>query len=484
MKNLATKINQFSNFHLIFLIFIYCFVINNNFFMKYKHIHFVGIGGISMSALAKLCFSKGVFVSGSDKTKSDITDELTHIGMEIHIGHRKSNVKNVDLLVYTCAVGEDNVELSYARQRGIEVLERADFLGKLSKDYNTVIAIAGSHGKTTVCSMVGKVFNVAGLNPTILVGGEGETGNLQIGENNEYLIVEACEYKEHFLKLKHDVSLILNIDYDHPDFYKNSSEYMKAFEHFAKTTSKQNVICEKHMMFLGDTSAITYGTGGDFVARHIKHFDNKIKFDVYKKQKYYDTYTINMIGLYNVLNALCVIAVCDFFGINKDVQKAALEQFVGIKRRYECMGKLNNNIVIADYAHHPSQIKNCIEATRQTYKKKIVVLFEPHTYTRTKALFNDFVNSLYLADYVYFLPTYSAREKAIKGAKSKDLYDALVRKQNNCKYIKNYEKCLEEVAKVRDSVILILGAGSIYQIAQQLKSEYLHNQSNCSKTLD
>ena len=235
-------------------------MINNSFFVKFRHIHFVGIGGISMSALAKLCFSRGIFISGSDKVKTDLTDELLHLGIDIHIGHKKSNIKGADLVVYTCAVGEDNIEIKTAVEQGVYVLERADFLGELSKEFKNVIAIAGSHGKTTVCALVGKIFNKAGFNPTILVGGETENkGNLVIG-NNQYLIVEACEYKKHFLKIKHDVSLILNIDYDHPDYFKNAVDYMKAFEEFANSTTQKNIIAEKYKMFLGDNNATTYGT--------------------------------------------------------------------------------------------------------------------------------------------------------------------------------------------------------------------------------
>ncbi|MGN1221906.1 MAG: UDP-N-acetylmuramate--L-alanine ligase [Christensenellales bacterium] len=450
-------------------------MINNSFFVKFRHIHFVGVGGISMSALAKLCFSRGVFVSGSDKTKSNITDELTHLGLDIHIGHKKSNIKGADLVVYTCAVGEDNIEVKTAKEQGVLVFERADFLGKLSKEFKNVVAIAGSHGKTTVCALVGKIFNKAGLNPTILVGGESEAnGNLVIGDNN-YLIVEACEYKRHFLKLKHDVSVILNIDYDHPDCYKNALEYAQAFEEFANTTTKQNIVLEKYKMFLNDSNATTYGKNGNFTARHIRHFEDRIEFDAYKNQKFYQKFVLNMIGEYNVLNALCAITVSDFFGIDKDIQQKALKEFQGIKRRYEYMGKLNSNFVIADYAHHPTQIANCIQATKKVYGKKVVAVYEPHTFTRTKALFYNFVTALSSADEVILLPTYSAREKLLKGGTSKDLYGTLLLKAKKVSYIKTYDKCFEELKKATDSVILILGAGSVYSLAEQIKHNYLHN---------
>lgn len=426
-----------------------------------------------MSALAKLCFSKGVFVSGSDKTQSDVVDELIHLGINVAIGHKKSNVEGADLVVYTCAVGEDNVELMSSKKQGIPVMERSDFLAELSKEFKTVIAIAGSHGKTTVCSLVGQIFKTAGLNPTIIVGGKTESGNLTIG-GNQILIVEACEYKRHFLKLKHDISLILNIDYDHPDCYKNAKEYMLAFEQFASTTTKQNFVGEKYKSFLQDNNAITYGVNGDFVAKNVKHLDDKIEFDVYKQDNFYDKYILNMIGFYNVVNALCAIALCDFFGIDKKIQKNVLKDFVGVKRRYEYMGKLADNIIIADYAHHPTQLKKCIQSTKLAYKKQVVVVFEPHTYTRTKALFNEFISALDYADCVELLPTYSAREKTIKGGTSKDIYVALCKKKKNVKLVTSYEKCFEHLKKVKNSVILLLGAGSIYTLAEHIKLNYLH----------
>lgn len=428
-----------------------------------------------MSALAKLCFSKGVFVSGSDKTKSNITDELTHLGIDIHIGHNKNNINGADLVVYTCAVGLDNIEVKTAINLGVTVLERADFLAEISKQFKTVIAIAGSHGKTTVCALIGKMFTLAGLNPTILVGGESEDkGNLVIGDNN-FLIVEACEYKKHFLKLKHDVSVILNIDYDHPDCYKNSLDYISAFEQFAKTSLQKNIIAESYKSFLNDPNALTYGTNGVFTLKRVKHNDNNIQFEVYKNKKFYQKYTLSMIGAYNILNALCAIAVADYFNIDKLIQTKALKEFTGVKRRYEHMGKLGSNIVISDYAHHPTQIKNCILATKKVYKKPIIAVYEPHTFTRTKAFFYDFVTALNYADYILLLPTYSAREKVVNGATSKDLFNTLVVKAKNVKYIKNYNKCYKELLKHNNSIILLLGAGSIYNLANDIKRNYLHN---------
>ena len=211
-----------------------------------------------MSALAKLCISQGIFVSGTDKVESNITQELQHLGATIFIGHKKNNVTDPDLVVYTCAVGKDNIELLEAQKKGILLLERAEFLGEITKSYKNVVAISGSHGKTTVASMVASIFEQAKLNPTVLIGGETSFGNLKIGGDN-YLIVEACEYQEHFLKLKHDVGVVLNIDYDHPDYFKSDFEYQNCFKKFANLSKEINIVNENYKMFLDNKNLITYG---------------------------------------------------------------------------------------------------------------------------------------------------------------------------------------------------------------------------------
>ena len=214
---------------------------------NFKHIHFIGIGGISMSALAKICLNRGISVSGSDRAKSNLTEELSHLGAQIYYKHQSKNVTGADLVVYTCAVGENNVEVKFARQNGIVVFERSELLAEITKEYHTVIAVAGSHGKTTVCGLLGAVLTEAKKRPTILVGGETPFGNLILGKKH-FLIVEACEYREHFLKLNHDIAAILNIDYDHPDFFKTKENYEKSFKKFANFSKKQVFIDEKYEM--------------------------------------------------------------------------------------------------------------------------------------------------------------------------------------------------------------------------------------------
>lgn len=446
-----------------------------NSFLGYKHIHFVGIGGIGMSSLAKLCLNMGIKVSGSDKVKSHITEELIHLGANVFYKHQKTNIFGADLVVYTCAVGDKNIEVCYALKNGIDVLERADFLGEVAKCYKNVIAISGSHGKTTVCGMLCKIFETAGKKPTMIVGGEiGKNSNLVIGEK-EFLIVEACEYKEHFLKIGHTIGAVLNIDYDHPDYFKTQIEYQDAFKRFAEQSKDAVFSDEKYSILLGG-KIITFGSNGKYQAKRVRHTDNKIKFDVYKDAVFYEAITLNCIGVHNAKNALCAIAIADYFGVAKGVIKQGLFEFENAKRRYEYMGKVNNNLVITDYAHHPTQIKNVIGSTRQVYRKPVTVVFEPHTYSRTKYLFAEFVNALSLADNIMLLPTYSAREKSQRGGTSRDLFNALCFKKQKVYFVKSYKKCQKELEKLKDNVILILGAGSVIKLAETIRKNFLQNR--------
>lgn len=426
-----------------------------------------------MSALAKLSLSKGISVSGSDSIQSETTDELTHLGVKIFIGHKKRNVQKPDLLVYTCAVGERNVELLEAKKQNIPIMERSDFLGEISKQYKTVIAVSGSHGKTTVCAQIGYIFQKAGKKPTILVGGECDFGNLLIGDT-DYLVVEACEYKKHFLKIKHDLAIVLNIDYDHPDFFKSPTQYANAFAEFASQTTNCNVIDEKYKILVGDSNAVTYGTGGNYVAKHIRHYTNKTTFDVYKNNKFLIHIQTKLLGDYNILNTICSVAMCDICKIDLKTIQIALKEYGGVKRRYEFVGKINKCIVVSDYAHHPTQVANCINSTSKLSKGKITVVFEPHTYTRTKKLFGAFIDALSIADNIILLPTYSAREKPIKGGRSKDLFNALVFKLHNVEYINSYAKCIKRLNEIKEGIILLLGAGTIGNMAKKIKQNYVN----------
>ena len=440
-----------------------------------------------MSALAKLCLNNNVYISGSDEKKSNLTEELKHLGIKIFYGHSKNNISGADLIVYTSAVAIDNVELLEAKKNKIKILERSDFLQEICNGYKNVIAISGTHGKTTTSAMIGNIFLCANLNPTIHIGGECENfnGNLRVG-GKEFFITEACEYKKHLLKIPHSVGVILNIEPDHVECYKDYNDLAKTFNLFAEKSKDINIINEKYITLLEEKkNFITFSenNGGNFTANKIKILkDGSLSFCCFKNNNFFGYIRIHCYGRHNVYNALSAIAVADYFKISyKDIFNGLLT-FKGIKRRFEYMGKINNQVVIHDYAHHPTEIGCVIDTAKQLFNKPIVVVFQPHTYSRTKFLFNDFVSKLNLADKIVILPTYSAREKKKDGYDAKKLFLCLKKINKSSKYFYSFNKAKNYLSKIKNNVILILGAGDIVNLAKSIKNDYM--LKNNTKPLD
>lgn len=434
-----------------------------------------------MSALARLCHNNGMIVSGSDRVASEITDELKNIGIKIFIGHNKANIGDADAVCYTVAVGENNVELVEAKNKKLIIFERADLLEKICLNYKHIIAVSGTHGKTTTCGMISSIFISANKNPTIHIGGECETvgGNLRIGGKG-FFITEACEFKKHLLKIPHEVGVVLNIEADHIDSYTSLNDLHDTFDKFCSVSTGINIVCEKFVSLLKNKAkyaikTFSNGYGGDFYAKNIKQFKSgKITFDCYKNGQFFSKFCLNEFGKFNVMNALASIAVADYYNISKLAMKEGLKNFSGVKRRFRFVGKINDSIVIEDYAHHPTEIKAVIECAKEVFNKKIVVVFQPHTYSRTKSLFNEFLKCFDVADEIYILPTYSAREKPIKRASGKYLAKGLAFKHKNCKYITSFKAMKKVLQQKQNDVILIVGAGDIERLSKSIKKDYLN----------
>ena len=434
-----------------------------------------------MSALAKLCHNSGYIVSGSDRKESDITMELRSLGMKIFIGHVPSQVHCVDTVVYTVAVGEDNPEILEAKKQKLLIFERAEFLQLICKKFNNVIAVAGTHGKTTTTGMIGSIFISASKNPTIHIGGECELfgGNLKVG-GKEFFITEACEYKKHLLKIPHDVGVVLNIEKDHPDTFSSFDDLYDTFDSFCAMSKGLNIVNEKDVSFLKhhQNYKITTFSGdhsGEFHAQNIRQYQSgKIKFDCFKNGEFYSQIVLNMFGKHNVLNALASIAVADFYNISKLSISTGLKNFSGVKRRFQFVGKLNNNIVIEDYAHHPTEIQSLISTCKEVFKsKKIIAVFQPHTYSRTKALLSDFLKCFDYADKVFVLPTYSAREKPMKNASGRYLAKNLNLKNGNATFVPTFCGVIKKLKKEQDSIVLLIGAGDIEDLAHKMRTDYI-----------
>ena len=445
---------------------------------KGAKIHMIGIGGISMSALASMLIHFGYKITGSDSRHSELTDELKAKGAEIFIGQSAENIKSPDLVCYTAAISDDNPELSAARQSGVPTIERAELLGALMQLYKYPLAVAGTHGKTTVTSMLSLVLLAAKTDPTILVGGELPQigGNLRIGKR-DYLPFEACEYVESFLHFKPFLSIITNVEEDHLDYFSGINHIISSFKKFASLTSPLGciIVCsdDKNTSAVVqnvDKKVIKYGIespDAEFSAKNIVYRENGCaKFDITHLDDTIVSVELNVPGRHNILNAIAVTAAADFLGLDMSAVKSGLEGFGGTKRRFEHIGTVNGCEIVDDYAHHPTEIKTTLEAAKRMGKKRVWVVFQPHTYSRTKSLLNDFAKVLQIADRVMICDVYPAREK----------YDGTIHSCDLAIKIPNAMYMSDTAAITRylqsnigaDDILITMGAGDVYKIGYAL----------------
>ncbi len=441
-------------------------------------IHMIGIGGISMSALSNMLLHFGYRVSGSDSRATALTDDLVAKGATIHIGQRAENIKDPDLVCYTAAISRDNPELAAAYAMGVPTIERAELLGALMELYKFPIAVAGTHGKTTATSMLSLVLLAADTDPTILVGGELPQigGNFRIGKQ-DYLPFEACEYVESFLHFKPYLAIITNVEEDHLDYFSGIKHIISSFEKFARLTSPLGAIivcsddknaCE--VVQNVDKKVIKYGiedANAEYSAQDIVyHKDGCAEFSVVRRGEKIVSVKLKVPGRHNVLNALAVTATADFLGLEMSAVKSGLEEFGGAKRRFDRLGEVNGCVVIDDYAHHPTEIRTTLEGARKMTENQLWVTFQPHTYTRTKTLLDDFAEVLQLADRVVICDVYPAREKYDGTIHSCDL----AIKIPNVVYMSDMN-AVERYLRAnvgKGDVLITMGAGDVYKIGYGL----------------
>lgn len=449
---------------------------------KYKKVHMIGIGGVSMSGIAEILHQWGFIVTGSNNVQTQTTNKLNTNGIQVFIGHDPKNIENVDVVVYTAAISQDNVELVHAKELGIPTIERSDFLGELTRCYNDTIAISGTHGKTTTTSMVALCFLEALKEPSIQVGGylPEICGNYMVG-NSEYFIIESCEYVESFLKFSPKAEIILNIDNDHLDYFKNFENIKHAFQKYVKLLPDNGTLvvngddlncCE--LINYTNANCISYGmTRKDvnFYADNIVFdADGFPEFDVYKNGEFYEKIKLCVPGKHNISNCLACIALCDSYLIDRAIIKSALSKFTGAHRRFEYKGKLNGSSIYDDYGHHPTEITAVANSMINKQYNKSWVVFQPHTYSRTKNLLNDFAKSLLSFDNIIVLDIYAAREINTYNISSQDLVDKLTSLGKNAIYLPNFDVCvsfLKQHIKEND-IILTLGAGTVTEIGSLL----------------
>ena len=450
---------------------------------KYKNVHMIGIGGVSMSGIAAILKNWGFHVTGSDASDSESVQALLKNDIKVTIGHNLEDIANSDIVVYSAAIKQDDIEMLEAKKLNIPTIERADFLGELTRCYKDTVCISGTHGKTTTTSMVSLCFLEGLQDPSIQVGAylKQIDGNYKVG-NSEHFIIEACEYVESFLKFTPKAEIVLNIDNDHLDYFKSLENINNAFIKYVKLLPDDGLLVvngddENCLKLSNYTNAkfITYGinnSNANFVAKNISFNDDGFaSFDVYKDNESFYNFNLSVPGIHNILNALACISLCTEYGISKNAIKNALLKFTGAHRRFEFKGKINNKVsVYDDYAHHPTEIIATANSLMHKKFNKSWVIFQPHTYSRTKNLFNEFVESLSTFDNIIILDIYAAREKNTYNISSKDLVDEINKLGKNAKYIPNFDDCVSFVKQnVKDNdIVITLGAGTVTNIGPML----------------
>ena len=454
-------------------------------FKKPMHIHFIGIGGISLSGLASILLNQHFKVSGSDAHESELTKQLEAEGAILYYGQRASNLDDTpDLVVYTAAIHPDNPEYAAAVAKQIPMLSRAELLGQMMHNFKTPVAISGTHGKTTTTSMTSYIFLEADMDPTISVGGilDAIGGNIRVGGHDTFL-TEACEYTNSFLHFFPKISVILNIDADHLDFFKDLDDIRHSFRKFAQllpddgTLIVNSEIEHLDQLTKGLTCKIvTYGmdASSDYYASNIT-FDEFAhpSFDCYKGDTLLGHFVLHVPGIHNVSNALASIALADQMGVSMEHTRIGLEKFGGTKRRFEKKGEIGGVTIIDDYAHHPTEIEATLHAAHNYPHKKLWCVFQPHTYTRTKALMDDFAKALTLADHVVLADIYAAREMDTLGISSSMLAEKVNALGGCADYFDSFDKietCLLENCKPGD-VLITMGAGDVVKIGEKLLGE-------------
>lgn len=454
-----------------------------------KHIHFIGIGGSGMYPLAQILHSQGYFLTGSDNNETETLDAVRKMGIEVFIGQRAENIQGADLIVHTAAIMEDNPELMSARQSGVPVLERAELLGIVTNWYSNAVCVSGTHGKTTATSMITQILYTAGIDLSAYIGGKLPCiGGSGIAGKSDILVCESCEFEDHFLKLAPDISVILNIDADHLDYFGTLENVISSFRKFAEMTSKVLIVNgddKNTMTAVGglDKKIITFGLSdkNNWYAGNIQKISGlETQFDIYHDGEYILTVTLHVAGNHNILNAVASVAVVNELGISPEDCRKGLADFRGAKRRFEKLGYKKGITVVDDYAHHPTELEATLTSAMGMGFNKVWAVFQPFTFSRTKILLDDFARVLQIPDRTVLTDIFGSREKNTFGIFTRHLAEKIPdciwfpqdestewtdeRKYYNFSQICDY---ICENAQKGDLVIT-LGCGDAYKIAKMI----------------
>ncbi len=447
-----------------------------------KKIYLIGIGGIGVSAIAEILINKGYSVLGSDLSRTFNTIKLEDIGAQINYHQDGTGIdETIDLVVYSSAISKLNGDLKKAIELNIPLLSRAEMLGQIMTSYKESIAVAGSHGKTTTTSMLSLILDNANLDPTIMIGGNVKefNGNAKVSDGN-ILITEACEYKDNFLKFNPTMSIILNIDEDHLDYFENIEQIINSFTNFANLVPKRGIniinaddFNAKKLLSKINSKTITFGINqtADYTAKKIIFCEKgNSKFEVHFKDKFLFKCSLNVPGTHNIYNSLAAISAAHSLGVDVETIATTLKSFSGADRRFQYKGKFKQATIIDDYAHHPTEIKATLMAAKKLNSNRIICIFQPHTYTRTKELLHEFSTSFNDADLTIITDIYAARENDDQQVHSKDL-ELLIEKENQLvKYFATFDEIVEFISNYVEpnDIIFTMGAGDVYKIGETL----------------
>lgn len=444
------------------------------------NIHFIGIGGVSMSGLASICLERGDHVSGSDNHTSEATQKLQAQGATIYLGHKKENITpEIDLVVYTAAIHHNNPELVMANQLGIRIMNRAVFLGQLMQNYPNTIAISGTHGKTSTTSMVSTIFVHAGTNPTITVGGNLKEigGNYRIG-TGDYFITEACEYVDSFFSLYPKYAIVLNMEHEHIDYFKDIDQVIRSFQEFASHVPKDGKILangddpnvRKALSHFPQVVFFGFNENNDCVIKNYHSLSFGSEFTLSFADHFEEHFQIHVIGDFNILNATAAILCSYCSGLDLKIIQSGIAAYHGVGRRFEAKGEFRGAKVFDDYAHHPSEVKATLSAAKKLPKNRLITIFQPHTFSRTLLLMDEFEKSFDDTDLLLLMDIYPSRELDDGKVHSKDLLKRLEGRNFEVHYQKTDADALDFLQQYVQpgDIILTMGAGDVNKIADAL----------------
>lgn len=436
-----------------------------------KHIHMIGIGGSGMCPLAEILHSKGHILTGSDNNESDPLARVKALGVKVSMGHKAENVRGADLVVYSAAISKDNPELLEAQRLGIPTMERSHLLGALTRRYNNVIGVSGTHGKTTTSSIITQIFVMANMDPTAVIGGKLPLINANgIAGNSEHMICESCEFVDTFLCLSPDIAVLLNIDNDHLDYFGTMERLCESFQkfvsmaHTAVINGDDPLCAEIAKNFEGKCYTFGKSDNNDYVAKNITPNNIGMTFDVYKNGEFVTSIELGIPGEHNVYNALAAYAAADICNVEPSASAKAIAAFSGAGRRFEKLGTYNGIAVADDYAHHPTELTATLTAAKNMGYKNVIAVFQPFTFSRTELLKDEFIKALSIADKVVLTPIMGSREVNKTGISSADLAKGL----DCCYLVDDFDGVVDTVTKIakEGDLVITMGGGDIYKAAR------------------